>query len=136
MLRAHTVLTRAIDAELTRVCGLPLISFEVLVQVAGAPGGSIGMSDLARRVLLTPSGLSRRVDRLERDGLLCRQASDEDGRAVRVAVTPRGTERMGEAARTHVAVVRQRLLSALSEDEMVRLAALWGRVAGTGPGPG
>ena len=136
MLRAHTVLTRAIDAELTRVCGLPLISFEVLVQVAGAPGGSLGMSDLARRVLLTPSGLSRRVDRLEQDGLLCRQASDEDGRAVRVAVTRRGTERMEEAARTHVTVVRQRLLSALSEDEMMRLAALWVRVAGPGPGPG
>ncbi len=128
MLRTHTVLTKAIDAELTRVHRLPLSSFEVLVHVMRAEGGHIGMSDLARLVLLTPSGLSRLVDRLEQDGLLCRGTSDDDARAVRVAITERGVQRLDEAARTHMEVIRERLLSRMSESEMRQLAAVWQRV--------
>ncbi len=130
MLHAHTVLTKAIDAELVRVHQLPLMAFEVLMHAARCGAVGLGMSDLARRVLLSPSGLSRLVDRLEHEGLLGRQGSDNDGRAVRVCVTPAGRQRLNEAARTHVAVVRERFLQGLAEAELEQLAALWQRVAG------
>jgi DNA-binding MarR family transcriptional regulator len=129
LLRAHAALAKAADAELTRAHGLPLVGFELLVHLARVECGSAGMSDLVRLVPLTPSGLSRLVDRLQAEGLLCRQASADDGRAVRVAITPRGRERLEAAARTHVAVVRTRFLAHLRAGEMRRLAALWERVA-------
>jgi DNA-binding MarR family transcriptional regulator len=88
------------------------------------------MSGLARRIVLSPSGLSRLVDRLEDEGLLRRHAGQEDARAVFVAITPEGACRLEEAAATHVAVIRKRLLSGLDEAEMRQLAALWRRVAG------
>ena len=133
LLHAHTALTKALDAQLLAVHRLPLVGFEVLVHAVRAEGGSVGMTALARRVLLSPSGLSRLVDRLEREGLVRRHGSAEDGRAVRVAITPRGRRRLDAAARTHVAVVRQRFLSGLSEPEMRQLAALWARVGADEP---
>lgn len=130
MLHAHTVLSRAIDAELIRVHRLPLTGFEVLMHAQRAGARGIGMSGLARRIVLSPSGLSRLVDRLEDEGLLRRHAGQEDARAVFVAITPEGACRLEEAAATHVAVIRKRLLSGLDEAEMRQLAALWRRVAG------
>ena len=130
MLHAHTVLARAIDAELTRVHRLPLTGFEVLMHAQRAGERGIGMSGLARRIVLSPSGLSRLVDRLEEEGLLRRLAGREDARAVFVAITEAGARRLAEAAATHVAVLRERLLSGLDEAEMRQLAALWRRVAG------
>ncbi len=132
LLHTHSLLTKEIDAELTRAHRLPLTSFEVLIHVHKAGVGGIGMSDLARLVLLSPSGLSRLVDRLEEEGLLARQAGDGDARCVRVAITGQGRQRLHEAAHTHMDVVRKRFLSALSEAEMQQLGEIWRRVAGEG----
>jgi DNA-binding MarR family transcriptional regulator len=129
LLHAHAALTKALDAEMVRAHRLPLICFEVLVHAFRAEGGAIGMSDLAHCVLLSPSGISRLVDRLAQDGLLCRLGSDADGRCVRVALTALGRVRLAEAARTHADVIRQRFLSALGEDDKRRLAEVWRRVA-------
>ena len=75
MLRAHSALTKLLDAELVREHGLPLSSYEVLLFLADSPRGQMRMSELADGVLLSRSGLTRRVDRMERDGLLCRERS-------------------------------------------------------------
>ncbi len=71
-LRAHAALSRELDAELTAAHGLPLSTYEVLLFLADSPDGHMRMSDLADSVLLSRSGLTRLVDRLERDGLVQR----------------------------------------------------------------
>jgi len=69
-LRVHAALERELDAELTELHGLPLSSYEVLLTVADAPDERVRMSEIADSVLLSRSGVTRLVDRLERDGLV------------------------------------------------------------------
>ena len=90
MLRAHSALTKLLDAELVREHGLPLSSYEVLLFLADSPQGQMRMSELADGVLLSRSGLTRRVDRMERDGLLCREPSEDDARGWFAVITPEG----------------------------------------------
>jgi DNA-binding MarR family transcriptional regulator len=127
-LRAHSALTRALDADLSRCHGLPLTSFEVLLYLAQAPDGRLRMAELAERVLLSRSGLTRLVDRLEEAGLLERVPCTEDARGAFAAITPRGRELFEEARETHLLGVRERFLSRFSAEELRMLAELWGRV--------
>ena len=80
LLRVHASLLKQLDAELEAEHGLPLTSYEVLMHLADAPEHRMRMCDLADSVLLSRSGMSRLVDRLERDGLLCRAACTNDAR--------------------------------------------------------
>jgi len=128
LLRVHSELTRALDAELTAAHGLPLSSYEVLLFLAGAPSGRMRMSELANSVLLSRSGLTRLVDRLERDGLLERVQCKEDARGYFAEITPKGRAAFRDARRTHLEGVRQRFLSRFSRDELRTFAALWQRV--------
>jgi DNA-binding MarR family transcriptional regulator len=69
-LRVHAALVKSLDAELASAHDLPLSSYEVLLTLEAAPGHKRRMSELADSVLLSRSGMTRLVDRLERDGLL------------------------------------------------------------------
>ena len=102
MLRVHAELTRALDAELHEAHSLPLSSYEVLLFLAGEPEGRMRMSELADSVLLSRSGLTRLVDRLERAGLLERVQCSEDARGYFAQITPAGREAFNEARRTHL----------------------------------
>src|SRR3954463_6018982 len=74
LLRVHSALVKALDAELLSNHDLPLTSYEVLIQLQSSPGRRRRMAELADGVLLSRSGMTRLVDRLERDGLLVRDA--------------------------------------------------------------
>jgi DNA-binding MarR family transcriptional regulator len=125
MLRAHSELTRALDAELTSEHELPLSSYEVLLFLADSDEGRMRMSDLADSVLLSRSGLTRLVDRLEREGLLTRRRCESDARGLFAEITPKG-RRVFEAARqTHLDGVRRVFLDRFSRDELRTLGALW-----------
>ncbi|MDP9496424.1 MAG: MarR family transcriptional regulator, partial [Actinomycetota bacterium] len=87
-LRAHAVLVRRLEAELVAEHDLPLASYDVLVQLSEAPQQRLRMTELADRVLLSRSGLTRLVDRLVRDGLVERQACSEDARGMLAVLTP------------------------------------------------
>jgi DNA-binding MarR family transcriptional regulator len=129
MLRVHAALTSALDAELTERHGLPLSSYEVLLFLADAPGGRMRMSELADSVLLSRSGLTRLVDRLERDGLLERERCEEDARGYFATITDSGRALFDEARRTHLAGVRERFIERLSRDDLRMLGDLWEKVA-------
>ncbi|MEA2360900.1 MAG: hypothetical protein QOD71_45 [Thermoleophilaceae bacterium] len=129
LLRVHASMTKALDAELAREHGLPLSSYEVLLFLAEAPGGRLRMSDLADGVLLSRSGLTRLVDRMERDGLLRRERCEDDARGYHAAITGKGRVLFQRARRTHLDGVRERFLSRLSPDELHTLAELWEKVA-------
>ena len=128
MLRVHAALTKALDAQLEAEHGLPLSSYEVLHFLAEAPGQKLRMSELAEKILLSRSGLTRLVDRLERDGLLCRQSCDHDARGAFAKLTPAGSGRLRLARATHRAGVRALFLDHLSPGELEALGAVWARV--------
>ncbi len=129
LLRVHAALTKALDAELVRVHGLPLSSYEVLLFLADSPAGELRMSELADGVLLSRSGLTRLVDRMEREGLLRRRRCEEDQRGWYAAITDEGRELFDRARRTHLDGVRERFLSRLSSGEQRTLGAMWEKVA-------
>ncbi len=125
MLRAHAALTKELDAELAREHNLPLSSYEVLLYLADAPEGRMRMAELAESVLLSRSGLTRLVDRLEREGLLKRERCESDARGYFAEITPQGRRLFDRARRTHLEGVRVRFLSRFSRDELRAMGALW-----------
>ena len=79
-IRAHASIVKDLDADLRAAHGLPLSSFDVLVQLSLAPEGRMQMHKLAEAVHISRSGLSRLVDRLERQGLIERHRGERDPR--------------------------------------------------------
>ena len=128
LLRVHSSMTKALDAERVADHGLSLSSYEVLLFLADSPAGQLRMAELADGVLLSRSGLTRLVDRLERDGLLRRERCEDDQRGWFAAITPEGRKLFGRARKTHLAGVRRLFLSHFSRDEMRELGTLWQRV--------
>ena len=90
LLRVHAALVRTLDAELDEAHALPLTHYDVLIYLRSAPGRRLRMAELADSVLLSRSGVTRLVDRLERDGLLVRDTCDSDGRGCFAVLTERG----------------------------------------------
>ena len=129
LLRVHSRMTKALDAELIAEHGISLSSYEVLLFLAGAPDGQLRMSELADGVLLSRSGLTRLVDRMERDGLLRRERCEDDARGFNALITAEGRDLFQSARRTHLDGVRELFLSRLSADELRTLARLWEKVA-------
>jgi DNA-binding MarR family transcriptional regulator len=129
LLRIHAGMTKALDAELMREHRLPLSSYEVLLFLADSPQGRMRMSELAEGVLLSRSGLTRLVDRMERDGLLRRERCEEDQRGWFAEITDEGRALFARARKTHLDGVRERFLNRLSRDEQRTLAALWEKIS-------
>jgi DNA-binding MarR family transcriptional regulator len=128
LLRVHATLVKALDAELEAEHGLAVTTYEVLMYLADAPEGQLRMHDLASRVLLSRSGLTRLVDRLERDGLLTRKSCESDARGAFAVLTPAGRDKLTSARRTHLDGVRRHFLEYISADELDRLGDIWQRV--------
>jgi DNA-binding MarR family transcriptional regulator len=128
LLRVHASLSKALDACLEREHGLPLTSYEVLMYLADADSHKMRMCDLAESVILSRSGLTRLVDRLERDGLLTRETCSSDARGAFAKLTPLGREKLDAARVTHLAQVRALFLDVLGPDELDLLGGMWDRV--------
>ena len=128
LLRVHSALVKALDAELIAVHSLPLTSYEVLINLQAAPDRRRRMAELADSVLLSRSGTTRLVDRLERDGLLERDTCDSDGRGCFAVLTDRGEELLKRARATHLEGVRERFLRHFDPAEHEQMAAWWNRV--------
>jgi DNA-binding MarR family transcriptional regulator len=128
MLRVHTALVKALDAELSAAHALPLSSYEVLITLESAPGRRRRMAELADSVLLSRSGMTRLVDRLVDNGLIERDLCTDDGRGCFAVLTDKGAEVLANARPTHLDGVRERFLVHFSEDELQVLAGMWERV--------
>src|SRR5688572_11047499 len=124
MLEVHQALISELDAELERDHGLSLSSYEVLMYLGDA-GGKLRMGELAQRLLLSRSGISRLVARLEARGLVKRSRCADDGRGWFAALTPEGARKLAEMRPGHLDGVRRHFLSHLSESELRTLAAIW-----------
>lgn len=128
MLRTHARLTSALDVDLQRRHGLSLSDFDVLLTLAVAPGRRRRMAELADAVLLSRSGLTRLVDRLENRGLLVRSRPPADVRQVYAEITDAGCDLLDQAAPAHVAGIRAQFLDRLTPADVDALAAIWRRL--------
>ncbi|MCW2616327.1 MAG: transcriptional regulator, MarR family [Frankiales bacterium] len=135
-LRAHATVVRRLEHELVQEHDLPLASYDVLVQLSEAPDRRLRMTELADRVLLSRSGLTRLADRLERDGLLARQACPSDARGTLAVLTDAGLERLRAAWPTHLRGVAEHVTGKLTPDEVVQLSTLLGKLVDDGGSPG
>src|SRR3954470_12511597 len=120
-LRAHHTLVAELDDELRREHGLPLTSFDVLAQLELAPERQLRMSELAEAVLLSRSGLTRLVERLESKGLLERRECTEDARGAFAVLTDEGRTLLSEARETHLVGVRRLFVERFDEEELQSL---------------
>ena len=120
---AASGLHRAVGPPLERQCDLAGQDFEILIRLARTPGGRLRMSDLAAQTALTPSGLTRAIDRLSDAGLVSRQACPEDRRGAFAALTVSGEERMRQALDIHRTQLAELLDGALDPDEELALVA-------------
>ena len=128
MLEAHSTLVARLDAELERDHGLPLTSYEVLLYLADSGEGKLRMGELADRLLLSRSGITRLVDRLQRQGLVQREPCEDDGRGFYAVLTPTGREKLRAARPDHLDGVRRHFISHLSTGELDALAHVWERL--------
>jgi DNA-binding MarR family transcriptional regulator len=128
MLRVHSALVKALDAELMAEHDLPLSSYEVLITLQAAPGHRCRMAELADRVLLSRSGMTRLVDRLEREGLLERNTCTSDGRGCFAVLTQAGEDLLARARPTHLHGVRERFLRHFGNEELGAMVRWWERL--------
>jgi len=125
MLRIHSAIFRELDRSLLAEHGFGIDAYGVLVTLVSPPGRPMPIGELGQRRNLSPSGISRSVDRLTKIGVLARTINPEDGRSLLVGLTPHGLGRLRDAQVTHHRIVREMLLSRLDQDDLTRLGELW-----------
>ncbi len=128
LLRAHAAATRRFNRELMASHGLTINDFEVLVHLAHADDGRLRRVDLAERVLLTASGITRLLDGLERSKLVCKASCAADARVTYAEITPSGRRLLADARASHVEGVRALFAERFSRDELRELTGLLERL--------
>ena len=134
LLRAHTATARTLSAELQADHDLTLNDFEALYVLSRSEGGRMKRVELARRLLLTPSGITRLLEGLECAGLVRRTTCPTDLRVAYAELTSEGRERLEAASCAHVRSIRSLLEEHFSETELEALGEMLGRLPGVAEG--
>jgi DNA-binding MarR family transcriptional regulator len=126
---AETVfdLNAALEADLA-AHDLTLGDYQVLVYLSEADEHSMRMCDLAARLQLSPSGLTRRLDGLVRAGLVERRPSDLDRRVMLAVLNARGLDYLAEVAPSHVESVRRHVIDRLERADIAAMARIFGAI--------
>jgi len=127
-LRAYAAVTRDLSARLEAQHGLSLRDFDVLVQLYSAPERRMRRIDLARTVILSPSGITRLLEGLERAGWVSKHQCESDARVTWAVLTDAGAEKFEQASESHAADVEELFASRFNAQEEARLAELLGRL--------
>lgn len=125
---SNSRLMHELDEEMRSAHNFTLGEFDVLATLSVAPHNRRRMCDLASAVILSASGLSRRVDRLEKSGLVRRQRSADDGRSIEAVLTADGERWFERVSDFHLDGVRRHFADRFSDEELETLAALLGRL--------
>ena len=131
LLRAHAATTRSLSAGLLAEHGLSINDYEALLHLSHAPDG-IRRVDLAEKLLLTASGVTRLLDGLERSGLVGKRSCKTDARVTYAVLTEAGRERFEAAKCSHVVAIRELFEERLDDAELRSLAELLGRLPNVG----
>jgi DNA-binding MarR family transcriptional regulator len=128
LLRGHASTTRRFNAQLVAAHGLTLNAYEVLLHLHRADGRRLRRVDLAERVMLTPSGITRLLEGLERNGYVERASCESDARVTYAQLTDAGEAKLREAAETHVTGIREFFRTRFSDEELGALGSLLERL--------
>jgi DNA-binding MarR family transcriptional regulator len=134
IVRAVLVLPKRLDADLLASCGLSLAEYTVLMHLSEATGGSMRMNELATESILSASGVTRLVERMERQGLVVREQAAGDGRGMTATLTEAGLERLDEAYPHHLASVRTNAIDHLDGIDLIAFATAVGSFGTAEPG--
>jgi DNA-binding MarR family transcriptional regulator len=127
-LRAHAALTRELSGRLEAAHGVSLRDYDVLVQLYHAPDHRLRRIDLARTVILSPSGITRLLEGLERAGWVAKHHCDSDQRVTYAVLTDAGLAKVEDCRSTHLADIEELFASRFSNEEREQLAELLGRL--------
>jgi DNA-binding MarR family transcriptional regulator len=130
LLRGHASVTRALSAQLVAEHGLTINDYEALLHLARAEEGRMRRVDLAGRLILTASGVTRLLDGLEGAGWVERASCASDRRVTYAVLTDAGRAKLQNASDSHVAGVRTFFEERFSSEELEQLARLLGRLPG------
>jgi DNA-binding MarR family transcriptional regulator len=128
LLQVHAAVVPVLDAKLVAEAGMPLRFYDVLLELAAAPERKLRMSDLAERVVLSRTRVSRLVDEMASAGLLVREQNPQDGRSAYAALTDLGLRRYRQAAPTYLAGIEEHFARRLEDRELTSLATTLQRV--------
>jgi DNA-binding MarR family transcriptional regulator len=134
LLRAHASTTRALTGDLQSEHGLTLNDFECLLVLSSADEGRLKRVELARRLLLTPSGVTRLLEGLEQEGLVRRTTCPTDLRVAYAELTEEGRKRFEAASCAHIASIRTLMEEHFSDEELAVLGDLLERLPGVAEG--
>lgn len=129
LLLAHAAAVRAIEDDLARARTIPLAWYDVLLELNAAPGRRLRMGDLAERVALSRTRVSRIVDELVREGYVERSASTEDRRSAFAVITKPGRDELRRTAPRYLEGIERHFTSLLSDRERSVVATAMRRVA-------
>lgn len=127
-LKAHSRLIDRLERELLAECRLPLSWYDVLVQLRNAPDERLRLQDLGQAIVLSKSGLSRCIDRMEAQGLVRREVCPNDGRGVYAVLTAEGSATLERAIPVHLRGIEDHFGRHLSEDDARLLRQVFQRV--------
>ena len=126
--RTHTRLWEQVEAQMRKDHGLTMARYDVLAHLVNA-GGSLGLSDLASAILLSQSGLSKLLDRMELSGLVRRDPDPRDARSAFATITPRGRSMAKQARQGHHAFLQHLFGEALDDRDLSDLARVMNRIS-------
>jgi len=132
LIQGHAAATRELSADLVRDHGLTINDYECLLRLSRADDQQLKRIELAESLVLTPSGVTRLLDGLERAGYVEKGSCETDARITYAVLTDAGREKLSEAAGSHVVQVRAFFEQRFNEDELGALAALLRRLPESG----
>lgn len=124
LVEAETALIRVLDDELRRDAGMPLSTYEVLIRLGRSPERRLRQVELSRQLSLTTGGVTRMIDRLERDGLVRRVASPTDRRASYAQLTDAGLRALRRACAVHLVSLQRHLVDPLGDHGLGTLTGM------------
>lgn len=132
VIRTHRLLTDRLGRELEQDVGIPLVFFDVLINVGGAPDGRLTMSRLSNDIALTTGGVTRLVDRMVDAGLVERSACPSDRRSIHVVLTPEGRRVLDSAIAAHIEGIDRHLMAHLDDKDRANLATVLTKILAAG----
>ena len=121
---AHSRVVPILDDELAREMGLSLTQYEVLLWLQDSPGGAMRMSELAERVIMSPSGVTRAIDHLQRRGFVERKVCASDRRGFLAVLTKEGRTQLRRASKVHIRGIREHFTEKLTPAQLEQLSTL------------
>ena len=127
-LSAYAFIYRIVEEDLQSHSQITHVEFEILLRLSWIENQRMRIQDLAAQSLLTRSGVSRAISRLEEAGLVAREEASEDRRGAYAVLTKEGAKRFQNAIQPHVAFVKENFLNLFSEQELKQMAKFWKRL--------